>query len=105
MLDRVPVLSDSPAFEPLDRMDHFLLDVRRKPRRYSVGIIFIRVEPLGLQKNLMTGFAAEFFQLIFNGRTVTHARRLDLPRIHRREMHILLDNLMGPLVRAGDIAG
>src|SRR5580658_859144 len=64
----------------------------------------MRVQPFGLQKKLVRQFVGELDDLVFNRRTIPRSRRLDLPAIHRRTMHVLANNAMRLFGGKSDVA-
>src|SRR5262245_56886983 len=74
-----------------------MLPIFRKRRRNGVWIDGLIVETFGLQKNLVPVALAEFYDLVFDRRTIARSAACDLPRVHRRAMHILAYDLVGGL--------
>ena len=60
------------------------------------------VETFRLEKNLMAVTLAEFYDFIFDRRTVTRTTAGNLPRIHRRTMHVGADDVVRRRDRARD---
>src|SRR5262245_62851986 len=81
-----------------------MLHVCRKRRRNADWINGVFVETFGLQKNLVPVALAEFYDLVFDRRTITWSTACDLPRVHRRAMHVLSYDLVGGLNGPGDAA-
>ena len=80
------------------------LHLLRQRGRDAVRIDRRIVEPLGLEKDLVPVALAEAHDLVLDRRAIARSAALDLPGIHRRAMHIVADDLVGRVGRAGDAA-
>src|ERR1700675_3648939 len=89
VLNRVPGPHHLGIFKPRYRLQNRQLHINRQRSAHAVDIDLVRIQPLGLQKKLVRQFVGELDDLVFNRRTITRPRRLNLPAIHRRAMHIL----------------
>ena len=105
VLDGVGVAHDLRVAETIQGAKHTVLDLRRQGRRESLQIDLVRMQSHGLHKELMPGLFGEADDLILNGGAVAGACAVDLPRIHRGQMDILMDDAVGFRVGVGDVAG
>ena len=84
ILDGVTWPQDNCLLQPRDALDQGFLHAFRQRGRNAVRIDRIIVEPLWLQKHLMSITIAKLDNLVLNGRTVSRANAIDLPTIHGR---------------------
>ena len=98
VFDRIPRAHDVRLLEPPNRADQLELDVERQAGRDAVRVDFVRIQPLGLEKDLVAGLSREAVDLVFDRRTVAWADALDYAGEHRRTVEPAANDLVRPLV-------
>src|SRR5260370_23772371 len=98
-IDRVVVNGETKPnhlgeFETRYGIDDRQLHNKRQRSAHTVDIYLVRVQALGFQKELVRQFVGELDDLVFNRRTIPRPRRLNLPAVHRRAMHVLANDAM-----------
>src|SRR5579875_2257882 len=71
---------------------------------HAVDVDFISIQALGLQENLVLMFIRELDDFVFNRGAITRAQALDLPRVKRRTMQIVAEDLVSFGIRITDPA-
>src|SRR6266850_2126938 len=64
----------------------------------------MRVQALGLEKELVGELVGELNDLVFDRRTVAWTDRLDLSAVHRRAVHVFADDAVRFFRRERDVA-
>jgi hypothetical protein len=82
ILDGVSRLGDARVFETDDRAHETLLRFGRQTRRDAVRVHQLRIQSLGLYKNLVRRLIGETHDLVFHRRTVTRPDSVYLARVH-----------------------
>src|ERR1019366_8536799 len=93
------------VFKPRNRLEDRQLHIDRQRSSHAVDVDLVRVQPLRLQEKLVREFVGKLDDLVFNRGTVTRSRRLNLPAVHRRAMHVLANDAMRLFGGKGDVAG
>ena len=83
VFNRIAPAEDLRTLKPGDVLEHRLLHVLGQARADAVPVIFERVPPFRLQKDLVALLVGETHDLVFNGRTIARPARLDLAGVHR----------------------
>ena len=83
ILDRISRLGNMRTPETRDRAHETQLCLIRQAGGNAVGIHFVRVQALRLDKNLVRRFVCEAHYLVFHRRAVTRSDAFDDARIHR----------------------
>ena len=104
IFDRVTRTDELGLLQSGNGRDQSVLHVFRQRCRNAVRINGVVVESFRLEKNLMAVAFAEFYDLVFDRRTVTRTATCDLAGIHRRAMHVVANDLVRGGNRARDAA-
>jgi hypothetical protein len=91
-------------FQAFHRAHQLVLDVERQAGRDAVGVILVRRQAFGLEKNLVTVFVSKAVDLVFHARAITRAHALDLAGEHGAAVKARADDLVRALVGVGDPA-
>lgn len=81
VLNRIPRANHLRVFQPGHRRDHRRLHIHRHTRRHPVHVHLVRIQPLGLEENLVTRFVRELHNLVFDRRTISRTNTLNIPAI------------------------
>src|SRR5450756_926903 len=104
IFDRIAGSDHADALEARYRGQESQLNLFRQRRRDAVGVNRGVVETFRLQEDLVPVAIAEPDDLVLDRRAIAWSGALDLPRIHRRAVHIGANDLVGRRRRAGDAA-
>src|SRR6476469_9456445 len=81
-----------------------MLGIDGQRGRNAVGVNQMRIEALGLEKDLMAIAVAEAANLVLDGRAIARADALNIARIERRTPGIGADNIVRRVIGPGDRA-
>src|SRR5579884_3473781 len=87
-----------------DGFHHRYLNINGHGSGHAVDVDFISIQALGLQENLVLKFIRELDDFVFNRGAITRAQALDLPRVKRRTMQIVAEDLVSFGIRITDPA-
>ena len=105
VLDRVAVAHEDGLFEPGDGVHEGFLHRRGEGSGDPVHVDHIRLQPLGLDEDLVAVAVGEAHDLVFDRWAVARPHPLDTTRVHRREVQILRDDRVRGGGGVGDVAG
>ena len=90
--------------EPRDRVQHVELHILRQAGRQTLDIHLVRVQPAGLDEQLVPGLIRKAVDLRLDRRAVARADGLDHAVEQRRPVVVGLDDRVGLFVRIGQVA-
>ncbi len=85
-------------------MHHRDLNVVGQGSRNPVGVHLVRMQPLGLQENMVPVFVCKTVHLVFDTGTVASTDAFDLACEHRGTIKARTDDVVGFLIGIGDVA-
>ena len=104
ILDGVAGLQHDDVLESGNRPQQRLLHVPGQGGRDAIRVDRLIVEPLRLEKDLVSGTVGKADDLVLDRRTIADTRCRYLPGKHRRLVQVLTDQRVGRLVGARDVA-
>ena len=99
VLDGVAGPREVRVLEPADGAHELVLHVERQAGRDAVRIDLVRLEPLGLDEDLVRRLVREAHDLVLDGRAVARTHAFDDAGEHRRAIGGRPDDLVRTLVR------
>src|SRR5205085_8028357 len=100
VLDRITGTHEMRMLEPGDGAHQLALHVERQAGRDPVGVDLMRLQPLGLEENLVRSLARETVDLVLDRGAIARTHALDHAREHRRAVETRADDVVGALVRS-----
>ncbi len=104
VLDGITGAQEDGVLQAAHTAHQFHLHGKRQAGGDAIGIDFVGIEAFRLQKDLVGALGGEAHDLIFDGRAVTRAHRLNVATIHGRLVQIRGDDLVGANVGMGNMA-
>ena len=104
VFDRIARAQDVGLLQAHHRTHGVPLHIERQRGRDAVRVDLVRVEPLGLQEDLVAGLVGKAIDLVFDARAVARAHSFDHAREHRAAVKALADDLVRALVGVRDPA-
>ncbi|MNV40074.1 hypothetical protein D3C71_1316740 [compost metagenome] len=83
VLDGIPGAHDVRILQTRQGVDQIQLHVEWQTGRHAIGIDLVRVQPFGLQEDLVRCLVGETMDLVFDGRAIARAHAFNDAAVHR----------------------